>query len=61
MLNIGEAGPEGMVGGDVICCDVRRDGVLEEARRGDANGRGDGGTELRSGMVVACLGVVVAV
>jgi hypothetical protein len=43
-----------MVGG-AICCDVRLEVVLEVRRGEEARGRGEGGTELRSGaMTPAC-------
>jgi hypothetical protein len=52
---LGTGADSGIVGGDTICCDARRE-VGVPVTRGDCCeiGRGDGGTELRSGaMVVA--------
>lgn len=41
----------------MICCEVRRDGLREVdvIVVGEASGRGDGGTEFKSGAMVACL------
>jgi hypothetical protein len=60
ILSEGEVGAAGLVG-EVICCDARRDGFLD-VRRGDeapASGRGEGGTEFKSGAIFACLFVPV--
>lgn len=50
---LGTGGERGMVGGEGICCDARRDEGVP-VTRGDCceMGRGDGGTELRSGAMV---------
>jgi hypothetical protein len=53
ILRDGEVGPSGI--GDAICCDILWDGFCEVRRGDEARGRGDGGTELRSGAIVACL------
>jgi hypothetical protein len=52
MLRAGDA--RGRFGGG-ICCEVLRDEVIDafEVSRGEeASGRGDGGTELRSGAMI---------
>lgn len=53
MLSEGEMGAD-VMGGDAICCDARRDGFLDVRRGDEVTGRGEGGTEFRSGAIVAC-------
>lgn len=49
---LGTGAESGRIGGDAICCEARRE-VEGPATRGDCEtGRGDGGTELRSGAMV---------
>lgn len=43
------------MGGDAICCDARRDGFLDVRRGDEVTGRGEGGTEFRSGAIIAYL------
>lgn len=54
MLREGEMGADEM-GGDAICCDARRDGFLDVRRGDEVTGRGEGGTEFRSGAIIAYL------